>query len=347
MIMDKIIVESVAPTRLDRYLRRHYPNMTQGIIEKSLRKNQIKLNGKKSKTNIRVIRGDIITILPGILIDNNHKNTQTQKFSQNTISLAKKILSEYILFFSEEFIAINKPENLAVQGGSKISTSIDSALQYINYIQNTREDNVKNIKDCKDSEYYNDNNDILSIKASNIKSNIEPSNLRKTNYKLVHRLDKDTSGILLIANGFENAFKLGEAFQQKIIQKTYIALLGSCPEKSEGILTNKIGKEKSGTFEKVKELDIGGKIAKTHYKILESNSEFSLVEFKPITGRMHQLRFHSQFLGCPIVGDSKYGGKKYKRMLLHAKRITIPASVFGCDITIESNLPRQLQTLML
>ena len=296
--MNQIIVQSSEPIRLDRYLRRYYPDATQGLIEKSLRLGKIKLNKAKSKTSVRVVQDDIITILPGVFVVND--DIENQEFTQDVIDLADQLWSEKILFSSEKFIAIDKPEGLAVQGGSKISISIDELLKYINYTQDTE-------------------------------------------YKLVHRLDKDTSGVLLIANGFDNAAKLGNAFRDQLISKVYIAIVTGCPTSVDGNLVHKIGKDRSSVFEVVKELDVDGKLAETNYKVVKSNGGLSLVEFRPVTGRNHQLRFHSQFLGCPIVGDSKYGGDKHKRMLLHAKTITIPASVFGRKITIESDLPYEFE----
>jgi 23S rRNA pseudouridine955/2504/2580 synthase len=296
--MNQIIVQSSEPIRLDRYLRRYYPDATQGLIEKSLRLGKIKLNKAKSKTSVRVVQDDIITILPGVFVVND--DIENQEFTQDVIDLADQLWSEKILFSSEKFIAIDKPEGLAVQGGSKISISIDELLKYINYTQDTE-------------------------------------------YKLVHRLDKNTSGVLLIANGFDNAAKLGNAFRDQLISKVYIAIVTGCPTSVDGNLVHKIGKDRSSVFEVVKELDVDGKLAETNYKVVKSNGGLSLVEFRPVTGRNHQLRFHSQFLGCPIVGDSKYGGDKYKRMLLHAKTITIPTSVFGRKITIESDLPYEFE----
>ena len=296
--MNQIIVQSSEPIRLDRYLRRYYPDATQGLIEKSLRLGKIKLNKAKSKTSVRVVQDDIITILPGVFVVND--DIENQEFTQDVIDLADQLWSEKILFSSEKFIAIDKPEGLAVQGGSKISISIDELLKYINYTQDTE-------------------------------------------YKLVHRLDKNTSGVLLIANGFDNAAKLGNAFRDQLISKVYIAIVTGCPTSVDGNLVHKIGKDRSSVFEVVKELDVDGKLAETNYKVVKSNGGLSLVEFRPVTGRNHQLRFHSQFLGCPIVGDSKYGGDKHKRMLLHAKTITIPASVFGRKITIESDLPYEFE----
>jgi len=296
--MNEIIVKSSEPIRLDRYLRRYYPDATQGVIEKSLRLGKIKLNSAKSKTSVRVVQNDVITIAPGVFAINEDK--EIQEFPQDVIELADQLLSQNILFSSEKFIAIDKPEGLAVQGGSKISLSIDEMLKYINYTQDTE-------------------------------------------YKLVHRLDKDTSGVLLIANGYDNAAKLSNAFRDQLINKVYMAILTGCPTSLEGNLVHKIGKDRSSIFEVVKELKVDGKLAETNYKVLKSNGGLSLVEFRPVTGRNHQLRFHSQFLGCPIVGDSKYGGDKNKRMLLHAKTITIPASVFGRKITIDSDLPYEFE----
>jgi len=296
--MNEIIVKSSEPIRLDRYLRRYYPDATQGVIEKSLRLGKIKLNSAKSKTSVRVVQNDVITIAPGVFAINEDK--EIQEFSHDVIELADQLLSQNILFSSEKFIAIDKPEGLAVQGGSKISLSIDEMWKYINYTQDTE-------------------------------------------YKLVHRLDKDTSGVLLIANGYDNAAKLSNAFRDQLINKVYMAILTGCPTSLEGNLVHKIGKDRSSIFEVVKELKVDGKLAETNYKVLKSNGGLSLVEFRPVTGRNHQLRFHSQFLGCPIVGDSKYGGDKNKRMLLHAKTITIPARVFGRKITIDSDLPYEFE----
>ena len=156
---------------------------------------------------------------------------------------------------------------------------------------------------------------------------------------VIHRLDKDTTGILLIAKNYDSAEKLNSAFRDHLILKEYIAVLGGCPSSPEGKLVHQIGKDRSDAFEIVKELPFDGKIAETDYKVLNSDGGLSLVLFRPKTGRMHQLRFHSKFLGCPILGDVKYGGKPHSRMLLHAKQIIIPATVFGRKIIINSDMP--------
>lgn len=292
--LKKVKVKTDAPVRLDRYIRRCFPSITQGIIEKALRKGQIKLNGLKSKAKDRVADNDEIIFASGVITEDSIGSSKS--FSKSTVLLAKKLLSEYLIYSSPEFIAIDKPSGLAVQGGSKINLSIDEALSYLNQTEDQE-------------------------------------------YKIVHRLDKETSGILLIANGFTNAAKLGEAFKEHSIQKIYIAIASGVPNSPEGNLVHYIGKDRSGIFENVKELKEGGKKAETDYKVLRFEDGLSMIEFKPKTGRMHQLRFHSKFLGCPIVGDEKYNGKKNSRMLLHAKELIITNSVFGKKIKIKSDLP--------
>lgn len=295
-IIKTIIAKTDMPIRLDRYIRRCFPLATQGAIEKAIRKKQIKLNGLKTSANTRIVEGDKITYALGVFVSESNDNID-KVFSKSTLILAKKILSEYLIYSSPEFIAIDKPSGLAVQGGSGINLSIDDALCYLN----TTEDKQ---------------------------------------YKIVHRLDKETSGILLIANGYSNAAKLGEAFQKHLIHKTYIAIVSGMPKNLSGNLEHYIGKDRLGVFEIVKELKEGGKKAETEYKVIRSANNKSMIEFKPKTGRMHQLRFHSKFLGCPIIGDKKYGGQKNSRMLLHAKELVIEKSVFGNEIAIKSNLPR-------
>lgn len=294
--LKKITVRTDIPVRLDRYIRRYFPSITQGVIEKALRKGQIQLNKQKSKSSVRVTDGDEITFVSGIIIEDNSGSNKS--FSKPIAILAKKLLSEYLIYSSPEFIAIDKPFGIAVQGGSKISLSIDEALGYLNQSENEE-------------------------------------------YKIVHRLDKETSGILLIAKGYANSAILGEAFKKHLIHKTYTAIISGVPTSSEGRLVHYIGKDRSGVFEIVKELKDGGKKAETDYKVIRSKKGHSLVEFKPKTGRMHQLRFHSKFLGCPIIGDKKYGGLENSRMLLHARELIIEKSVFGKEIKIKSDIPEE------
>ena len=137
--------------------------------------------------------------------------------------------------------------------------------------------------------------------------------------RLLHRLDKETSGLLLVARNRKAAIQAGDAFQTKKIEKYYLAICHGYLKKNKGIIDFNIIKSQGRMQIADSELDNEtGDNALTHYQILARAQEFSLVLLMPITGRTHQLRVHMQALGAPIIGDRKYHGKNYKNLLLHA-----------------------------
>jgi 23S rRNA-/tRNA-specific pseudouridylate synthase len=145
--------------------------------------------------------------------------------------------------------------------------------------------------------------------------------------------------VLIIAANYDASTKLAAAFEDRLIKKTYLAKTQGLPPEESGEISGLIAKTRGGVFESVEESK-DGKHALTRYKLLQKLGRQALIEFKPETGRMHQIRFHAQKLGCPIVGDCKYGGaSKGSQLMLHAEIIEIPASVFGKRITIEAELP--------
>lgn len=283
-------------TRIDRYLKRLYPDLTQGVIEQYLRKGKIKVNGKKVGSNFRVNNGDELFIFVPI---SYNKASHTKSFSPSIIKLSEKLLNNYLIYDHEDFIAINKPHGLATQGGSKINNSIDHALKFLNE--------------------------------------------KGHNFKLVHRLDKETSGILLIAKNYKGAYILTKAFKEKTIEKIYMALVVGTPPHEKGKIECLMSKNKGGAFEVIQEDPLDGKLAITHYELKKKYKDVSLIKFMPLTGKMHQLRLHAFMLGCPIIGDKKYGGeiasKKFKHLLLHAKTIILPESLFNKEILIDTSWP--------
>lgn len=140
---------------------------------------------------------------------------------------------------------------------------------------------------------------------------------------IVHRLDRDTSGILIGALNDDTAKLLQRQFSDRKAKKTYIAVVDGTPKQPEALIDLPIGRNpKSPSQFRV---DPNGKSAQTVYKVLASNGKYSLVELKPLTGRTHQLRVHMAHLGTPIHGDRVYG-KEADRLYLHAAEleITIP-----------------------
>ena len=272
-MIKKIKIINNFDQRLDKYLKRKYTSLTQGFIEKNIRKKNILINNSITKANYLVKFNDDLKIL------NFHEMLYKNKiiFKKN-INISKEILAQFkrsIIFENNDFIVLNKWSQIATQGGSKIITSIDHIIKNIN-----------------------------------------------TQYRLVHRLDKETSGLLLIAKNLNYAKKLSSLFKQKEIIKFYIALCEGNPKNNYSQVKLEIKNKK---FKSENTL--------TNYKLINKNKSISLMLFNPQTGKTHQLRIVSKNLGCPIVGDNKYNiYSKYKKenLMLHAfaLRFTIDTKKF-------------------
>lgn len=166
------------------------------------------------------------------------------------------------------------------------------------------------------------------------------NNEYNTQYKLAHRLDIDTTGVFIIAKGLDSARKLALAFQDNHIHKKYVCVCHNKPAKHSGEIINKIAKVESKNFQKVIEDEENGKEAISRYKVLTSKGKYSLLEFEPVTGRMHQIRVHAAKLGCPIVGDEKYGQKDGDmRLRLHCQEMIIESEVFGKELNLKADMP--------
>lgn len=160
--------------------------------------------------------------------------------------------------------------------------------------------------------------------------------------KLVHRIDKNTSGILVLARNRKSADMLTKAFREKKINKTYLALVRGCPEPKEGIIEYNL--EKIG--EKMEVVEDGQK-ALTEIKVLDNTGKkFAFVEAHPLTGRTHQIRAHLEAIGTPIVGDDKYFGEKRERfqqiqdkLYLHAYKIDL-SDIYNKKTVITADLPK-------
>lgn len=161
---------------------------------------------------------------------------------------------------------------------------------------------------------------------------------------LVHRLDRDTSGVVILAKNEPTQKMLRKQFQDRKTHKTYYAIVEGRPKLDEAVIDLPIARnlKHPTTFQ----VDPNGKASKTYYKVLKTNNEFSLLELKPESGRTHQLRVHLKYLGVPIFGDPVYGsGKKAPRLFLHAGslEITIPGNPNNERKTFVSKLPTEFE----
>lgn len=160
---------------------------------------------------------------------------------------------------------------------------------------------------------------------------------KKYDCKLVHRLDKNTSGILVIAKNRNAAQILTTAFKTGKVRKRYTAILDGIPTQKSGTIEAFLRKTKISDEEKIvvcNKLDEGALFSKTNYEIAEQNENSCLVNLYPETGRTHQLRVHcAEVLKCPILGDKKYGGSQDKYMYLHSSKIIIEH--LGINVSID------------
>lgn len=155
---------------------------------------------------------------------------------------------------------------------------------------------------------------------------------------LVHRLDRDTSGVVILAKNPEVQSFLRKQFQDRKTHKTYYAIISGRPKLDAARIDLPIARDlkRPTTFR----VDPNGKESETYYKVIKSDNKHSLVELKPTTGRTHQLRVHMKYLGHPIVGDPVYGEEPGDRLYLHAGslEITLPG---GKRTIFEAKLPKE------
>ncbi|MGB5076126.1 MAG: RluA family pseudouridine synthase, partial [Sphingorhabdus sp.] len=168
--------------------------------------------------------------------------------------------------------------------------------------------------------------------------------------KLVHRLDKDTSGVLLLARSARSAGHFAKAFSSRTARKVYWALVVGVPAIEDGFIDLPIGKQPGSGGEKMHVDEKEGQSARTRYRIIErAGNTTAWVELQPYTGRTHQLRVHMAAIGHPIVGDGKYGGKEAfltgtisRKMHLHARRLRIDHPK-GHQIDVRADLPSHMR----
>jgi 23S rRNA pseudouridine955/2504/2580 synthase len=260
-------------TRFDRWFKNKVLDIPQGLIEKIIRKNQAKVNGKKTKSSYRVQENDIIEIFNIEKVKKTEKNLITQYIPSNT---ERDKYDDFIIENNENFVVINKPAGIAVQSGTK---------------------SFKNVVDTlRKTKYFEDSKPFI-----------------------VHRLDKETSGILIVAKNREYAQLFTSLFRIRKMHKTYLAIVYGEVSKEIKVLEDDLV-----VYEKERKIV---QKATSYSKILKSNSEYSLLELRPITGRKHQLRKQLYNIGNSIIGDDKYYVKrgkdfiKSKNLMLHAYEI--------------------------
>ena len=169
---------------------------------------------------------------------------------------------------------------------------------------------------------------------------------------IVHRLDKDTSGLIIVAKNDAAYHHLQSQFQARLVHKTYLALVEGVPQAAHGIIDAPIGRDPQHRQRMAiaTQASRGAREARTEYRVIEHFPGNALLEAEPVTGRTHQIRIHLSFIGHPIVGDRVYGFRKQrlalKRQFLHAARIAFTLPSLGQLVEFTSPLPVDLAAVL-
>jgi len=277
--------------RLDKWFKHHFPALPFGRLQKLLRTGQIRVDGKRAKTNTRIESGQSIRIPPLDAADSS-SDSQNRKPASNPKDRA--FIRSLVIYSDKNVIAIDKPAGLAVQGGTNTERHIDGMLDHLT-----------------------DYDDLSTGERP----------------RLVHRLDKDTSGVMVLARTLKAAQKLSDAFRKKDSRKIYWAVTVGVPKPAEGEIDMPLAKGGGAGQERVFGDREEGKSAITWFKVLDHAAhKAAVVALWPRTGRTHQLRAHMEIIGTPILGDGKYGGQEAflggegiaKQVHLHARELVLP-----------------------
>ncbi|WP_299694573.1 RluA family pseudouridine synthase [uncultured Tateyamaria sp.] len=304
--------------RLDRFLKRRFPQLSQGMVEKMCRKGECRVDGGRVKSSTRVEEGQAVRVppLPDRPAPKRERSAVSEKDAQ--------MIRDCVIYQDDHVIALNKPSGLPTQGGSGQTRHVDGLAEALQYD-------------------YDD----------------KP--------RLVHRLDKDTSGVLLLARTRMAAKALTASMRHRETRKIYWALVAGVPTPYLGEikygLVKAPGRGRGGEGEKMiavhpRDMDDteGAKRAHTLYATLyRVASRAAWVAMEPITGRTHQLRAHMAEIGHPIAGDGKYGGSRQenmgdgwgaqiggdisKKLHLHARMMRFEHPVTRKPITVTAPLP--------
>ncbi|MDI6641617.1 MAG: RluA family pseudouridine synthase, partial [Elusimicrobiota bacterium] len=323
----KVVADSTATNkRIDSYLSEIYNDYSRAFFQGLIRNNYIVVNGKPVKPSYRVKSGDIIKI-------------SFPEISQSKVSkIAEKYLK--IIYEDNSILVIDKPAGMCVHptGARSWSRRIRS---------NEHAEGVRKAR-ARVGERLGSRQDLTNltivdiIPANRIVGSVERSGI-------VHRLDKDTSGVMVIAKTPQAQFKLQKQFQNRQVEKTYLAIVHNSFSEKSGSISAPLTRD----IRDKKKFHIGfGRDATTEFKVKKNFNNYAYLEIHPITGRTHQVRVHLSSIGHPILGDRLYSrcteNEQFgvNRQMLHSYKLKIVHPEKNKSMEFTADLPRDFLTVL-
>lgn len=260
--------------RLDRYLRKIFPGAKLGEIYEALRTKKITIGGKKLPESTRLRDSDVLDI---DVEDWILRSWETVEKSSEKRIISEKLEPSRILYEDNDLLIYDKPSGLIVHSPDHKTNEVSLIEQIEEYLR---------AKWWKPSGTF-----------------AHPA--------LAHRIDRDTSGIIISCLNRLSYEHMAEQFRTRKVEKTYLALVSGVPEPRKWIINAPLLRLDTGRTDEAKMVvDTKGLSAETNYKVLKTGTknDWSLVELHPKTGRTHQIRVHMAHIGHPLIGDKRYGG---------------------------------------
>ncbi len=319
--------------RVDTYLSALFPERSRSYLQKMIESAQITANGESFTKNKKIYRGDVIEI----------------KWKIESMELSAEDIPLFVVFENDDFAIINKDAGINTHptpGEEWRKWTLVNALLHHFQTLWVRNDETRN----------NPREQLLPSQTSNIKHQ-SPSIINGVERPgIVHRLDKDTSGLIIIAKNDKAMHALQLKIAKRTIQKTYLALVLWVIKNEEGYIESFIGRDPRDRKKMTTVDPVNPKLAKTRfYNRWVIDGKYTLLEVDLLTGRTHQIRVHLSSIWFPILGDKIYGNAKANievfekywltRQWLHAYRLEF--SLFGKDYSFTGKLKEDLEKMVI
>ncbi len=335
MLVEIVVSPNDAGQRAERFLRRWFPLLATGRLQSLFRRKEIKIAKRPVDQAYMLKAGDMLQVF-GIR-DEEAQRPETHK---PTASASPASPPPPIVFEDHDLLVVNKPSGMAAHPGSGIlqgTSLIERVRAYLaTAAKAQKKTKVPKIRPRHATEEPEDASlEELLFGGSN--EGLTPGwGMELFSPSLVHRLDKETSGVLLVAKTGSALRELTEALRAGKIRKRYLALVVGHPDPAAGTIDAALARQDSAAGAKsyIADEDEEGKRSVTRYKTIRTVGEYALLQVVIETGRMHQIRAHLAHIGHPIVGDTRYSGERpaevrermkklgLKRLFLHAEELS-------------------------